>query len=282
MHGSGASMDLRHARLITRRVSTILLKTPIEKLAVIILTASALYGLVTMIEPVTSLRFRRSVRPWKLVPYLCNLTAVQSLVDNVFLLGNLPYVAVCLLVVRVSSNLLLFPLMTFFTALSNPVIVRSIIILVGLPCCLLTLFCRIPHSVSRRLFHGSDVAVTWLFTAGFLTSLQAYSPLTLNWAVADISIPTYLAMLATSLTVASVQQRLHESPARAKLRRQSGKTCKDFTVLCSLYLLAGVVAIWIIMSSDYSLSSFHVLSDLRKLNAGSRLHPHSFPHPHLV
>lgn len=260
-----------NVRYFIKMVYVILFQTSIEKLSVIILVSSILYGLLLLTEPAISLRFRRSVRALKIIPWLCNTTIIQSLADSIFHLGNIPSVAVCVLVFRVASNLLIMPLMTFITAICNPVIARSTIILVGFPGIVLSMFCKLPATVSRRMFLGANVMCAWAITAVCLIMTQALCPELLHWAVADISISIYLAILAITLTCSFVQQRLLQ---------QTRKQCTDLVTRCSLYLLAGVLAMWIILSSFTSLAAFNQILDIKRLSAGSGMHLHAYPHPH--
>lgn len=257
-------MRFRWAIRFLRRLTRILLRTPIENLIAVVLAASVAAGFVTLIEPGFSLRFRRGVRPWKVVPYLCGAPWFRSLADKAYLFGEVPTIAGLIMMTRIWARVVFLPLVAFFTALCNPSIARSLIFLVGLPSVLLSASCRLPR---LNAVPGANALLTWVVTTTLVCALSLFQKSVLRWAISDVSVTLYLAVLATVLAVATIQERLAEDvtqePDRKKpsKRQVAKKACYDLVIRCSLYMMASVSAIWIITASDTSLATMNLMSD---------------------
>lgn len=244
-----------------------LLRTPLEVISIVILVASVTAGIATLLEPGFSLRFRRSVRKWKVIPYFCGTQWFQSLADMIYLLKEIPTIGCLLIVARLLATWMFFPLVTFVTALSNPVIARSVIVLVGLPTTMLALSCRLPRLLVA--VPGANALITWVVTTTVVCAmhLHSHSEALLRWAVSDVPMPLYLAVLAAVLAIVTIQERL-AVPAQEKKRvgpNTRKKVCNLQVAACSLYLFAAVLAMWIITASDTTLAAFKVLQSVDKL-----------------
>lgn len=193
-----------------------------------------------------------------MVPLLCRSTAIQSLTDMVFNVGKVPVVLVMVTFAKFLMTWMLFPVVAFLGAVSNTVVVRSVIMLVGLPTLLMALCCRVRVIVDRP---GLNALLTWTSVALLCGLGLARHPSLLHAAVSDISIAVYLAVLAAALTVAAVQERL-------AAEKHGKKQCRGHVSLCALYVLAGVVGMWIIRSCDPRLAAFEVLKDVRSIFTG--------------
>lgn len=240
----------RLMRIISRIFSRVLFGTPPILFALVIVLA----GMASLFEPAWSLRFRRGVGLWKVVPYLCGSAWFQSMADSAYNVGNVPTVAVILIFTKLLMMWFLFPFVAFMSAVSKPDVVRSVIILVGLPSVLLSLCCRV-RAISK--LPGLKHLMTWIFVA-LLCGVGYRYPAILLWAASSISIPIYLSLLAAALTLAAVQERLEE-------KKQGKKQCREHVVYCTVYLLAGVMGMWIIQASDSRLAAFNVLRDVNRL-----------------
>lgn len=243
------------------QVSKIVFKTPIERVALFILAASLLSGLAILLEPAWSLRFRRGVHHWKIVPLLCDVTSVKSLADMTHHLAAVPTIAVVLLIAKTVVSYLLLPIMAFITTISNPLIARSVVILVGFPAMMLKLSCLLPKHLTYRL-PGMNMILTWLVTAVVVGTLSARFPAVLRWAVSDMSMTVYLALLAAVLTGTMVQERLAVSGGKVQGQR---KACNESVLKFTLYLLASVCAMWIIHCSDSGQAALETLRDVHRM-----------------
>lgn len=262
---------LRLIRTVFRQVYRLLFRTPLEHIVAAILVLSVSFALLTLTEPAFSLRFRRGVGVWKIVPYLCNAPWFQSYVDAIFGLGNIPAVALIIMLARYVATFAFFPMVSFVTALSKPAIVRSVILLVGLPTLLLSLCCKL-HIRMIRQNTGAAALVTLTIVSSIVLGLGAYNPALLEWGISDVSVPTYLVILTSVLLLVTAQERMS-----ATAKKKTKTRCYDQASLCSLYLLAGVTAVWILRASDSTSVALIMLKDLRRLSATPNLHPHAFP-----
>lgn len=246
-------------RMLQRRLSKIVYRTPIEHIAAFLLALSTVVGILLLIEPAWSLRFRRGTRCWKIVQIFCGARWFQTAVDAIFRLGRIPTVEVLLFIVRGVTTALLFPFVAFMTAVTNTVISRSVIILVGFPTTLLTLCCKLPVHIRRRL-PGLNFVMTWVLTTTIvlLCALHERSQALVHWAVSDISMQLYLALLAIVLTVTMVQERL----TVPSLDKSQKKKCHQYVKTFSLYMLAAVVALWILRLSDSKYAALEVLRNV--------------------
>lgn len=245
-----------------RLARRILLRTPIERIAAVILASSIVAGFATMIEPRFSLNFRRGLRPWKVVPYLCRATWFRSLADKLYLLGEVPTIAALITMTQICGSLVFLPVVASIRAVCDPAIARSVIFLVGLPSVLLAMSCRLPR---LNAVPGANALLVWVITTSLSCILYLLSRPFLHWAVSDISLPLYLAVLATVLAVGTVQEQLSEEslsqdhrPSKRKIAR---KACYDLVIRCSLYMLASVASIWIITASDTTLAVQNMMGD---------------------
>lgn len=235
-----------------------LLRTPIEQICAVILALSILSAVVTLLEPARSLRFRRGVGAWKVVPYLCSKSVFQVLADTAYLVSKVPTVAVIIMFTEFLMTWMFFPVVAFMTAVSDPAVVRSIIILVGLPTMSMALCCRV-HMISKS--PGLSALLTWTLVAVLCLLGSVRFPSLLLSAVSDISLTVYLALLAAALAMAAVQERLD-------VEKHGRKQCREHAALCAVYVLAGVVGMWIIRAADSRLVAFEVLKDVKHMFTG--------------
>lgn len=260
----------RLVKRVYKAVVNSLLRTPIERLACVVLVTSIVAGVVTLLEPGFTLRFRRGVRPWKVAPYLCGAPWFTSLADMLHRLQEIPTVGCVLMMARILSRWLFFPLVTFLTAVSNPVIARSVIVLVSFPTSLLALSCRVPKLLAAP---GLNALLTWVTTTVIMCLTQLRSPDLLRWAISDVSLTLYLAVLAAVLAVVSVQERLaipsarnnQDTKKKINTRSISRRACNDLVVRCMVYLFAAVLSVWIITASDTTLAASKVLQDVDRM-----------------
>lgn len=239
-----------------RWVVRILLRTPVERMASVLLAASVVAGFATLLEPGFSLRLRRGVRSLKVVPYFCGRPWFQSLADKMYRLGDIPAVFLLIKIAAVLAEWMFFPFVAFLAAVANPAIARSVIILVGVPSAILSASCRIRKLVAVPC---ANVLLTWVLTAAVACVTSLKSPSAMRWAVSDVSVPLYLAILGAVLVIASVQERLAENRAESNKARKVA--CNSLVVHTSLYLLAAVAAIWIITASDSIAAKFSMMKD---------------------
>lgn len=235
-----------------------LFRTPIEQICVVILAVSILSAIATLVEPARSLRFRRGVGPWKIVTYLCSKALVQVLADTVYSVSKVPTVAVMIKFTQLMMTWLFFPVVAFMSAVSDPAVVRSIIILVGLPSMFMALCCRV-HMISKK--PGLSTLVTWMLVAILCALGSVRFPSLLVSAVSDVSLTVYLVLLAAALALAAVQERL-------AVEKHGRKQCREHAALCAVYVLAVVVGMWIIRAADSRLVAFDVLRDVKHMFTG--------------
>lgn len=255
---------IAHAwRSLVKQMSFIMFRARLDRIAMIVLVTSVVAGLTCLTEPAITLQFRRSVRSWKVAPFVCRRAWIRSLADVIYNIGNIPSVSVVLLISKIIFRCLFFPFVTFLTAVTNPVIARSMIILVGLPTLLLSLFCRLPTRLSKRL-PCINVVLTWFVTTALVCVLVVKRPSALHWAVSDLSMTVYLALLAAVLILTTVQEQM-VNERDTKIKDTHKKLCRDHVGRVSLYLFAGVVAMWIIQSADSSLAALNVLQDVHSI-----------------
>lgn len=263
---------LRIGLRFSKIVSRFFLRTSIDAMAACVLVLSVFAGILILIEPARSLRFRRSVGVWKVVPYLCRLKAVHVLADALYRLTFTPSVAVILMIARVVIRLFFAPMLAFLTILTSPATARSVIFLVGIPTLLLSLGCvllRQRFCARIVMVPGLVSFITWAITTCLICALRAKSPKLLMWAISDISIPIYLTLVAIVLSVTTVIQRLETATEDRGVRGPGKKSlCYDHVALNSLSLLGVVAAVWILKASDGTLAALRVLQDVRQMSMG--------------
>lgn len=246
------------ARRLQRKVSNLVFRTPIERIALMILAVSLATGIAVLIEPGWSLRFRRGVNRWKVVPFLCGVRWIRSSADMGYRIANVPTVSVLLQIAEMTLTCLLLPVVAFMTTVTNPLIARSVVILVGLPAVMMVLCCRLPTRLTNRL-PGINVLLTWLVTAIIVGMFFMCCPAVLRWAVSDMSMTVYLALLAAVLTGTIIQERLTVSLGDGR------RACHAHVLKFTLYLLASVCAMWIIHCSDTGHAALGSLRDVNRM-----------------
>lgn len=256
----------RMLKRVTKVLSRMAFQTPLEHLAAYALAISVVVGLLAIVEPASALRFRRSVHAMKVLPYLCRLKSVRSLVNKIHELGQTPSIALLTVLVGAIVRVLMFPL-HIIAAGFQPEVVRSVLLLVGIPCGFLYACCKAPIKLLRKT-PGTSALVAWMATALTLGATTLISPLALRWAVSDISITLYFALLATILTVSAVEERLGQSQDPPPPRGGGGggqRVCSERSHRTALYLFAGVVALWVLRYADARRLSYTALSDVDRI-----------------
>lgn len=245
-----------------KALSRLAFKTPLLQIALFAFAISIAVGLLATTEPAFILRFRRSVHAMKLVPYLCRQGWVRGMADTVQDLGTMPSIALLVSLVEVVAQVMLFPVRIVLTGL-RPDVLRSVLLLVGLPCGFLYACCKVPGRFVRRSPAVSVIAA-WSATALTLGAASLASPNALRWAVSDISLPLYFALLATILTVSAVEERL-SGDKRGTSGGAGTRVCLERLRRTALYLLGGVTALWVLRFADARRLSYNVLLDVTRV-----------------
>lgn len=237
------------------------LRIPLEHFALLALALAVVLGLLALWEPSLTLKFRRSVHPLKIVPYLCRVKWLGKFSDQIYRVSQTKSIALMITFVQGVSSVLFTPLSVILAGL-NPQLIRSVLVLVGLPFTIMLGSCHVPIRLLQKP-PGTSALLTWLMTAAVLGIMFMKSPRFLTWIVADVSLSLYLALLAAVLTISAVQERL--SQTRARKQQSTRVVCSERLRRTTIYLWAAVLAVWIIRYADKKRNAYDMLVQVDRM-----------------
>lgn len=244
-----------------KTLSRLALRVPLEYFAVLALAVSVMLGLLALWEPSLTLKFRRSVHPLKIFPFLCRLKWLAMFTDRMYHMCQTKSIALMITFIQGVSSVLFTPISVILAGL-NPQLIRSLLVLVGLPFAIMLASCKVPSRLLQKT-PGTGALLTWLTTAAILGVVFAKSPRFLTWVVADVSLSLYLALLAAVLTISAVQERL--SQTRARKNQSTHVVCSERLRRTTIYLWAAVLAVWIIRYADRKRNAYDMLVQVDRM-----------------
>lgn len=247
--------DLGKSALV-KHVNHYVFKTPFNLLMASALAMVCVIGFVRLLEPACVFDLRRGVSKWKVYPYLCSLPWFASACDGLHAARSHDVSRVLAKMGRCFGLHFVCKVYQLLLAMTRPSVVRSTLILIGIPVGIFTLLCKSPSRVFRST-HAFKEIITLCITSCMFMVTSIRFPDVYYWMVNDVSTLLYISVLTLVLTISTIESQLEHQDTKHDIKN----VCESDTSRATLYICSAVVAIWIVKLSNPRLMSFHKMID---------------------